>query len=314
MDTKNYVKVTNTDLNLFKLGFGTVGAGGKISDKDLADCIDFYGERGGNVLDTARVYVDGKSEEALGRYFKKANNRDNFVLMTKGGHPSLTDLHHSRLSFAEVESDLDKSLKALSVDCIDLYFLHRDDEKREIGNLIEMLETFVKKGKIKYYGCSNFTTKRMAQADIYAKEHAYRGFVADEMFYNIASDRMDPFPDDTLGVMDRDMYAYHEKNEQNLAMPYFSVCSGFFHQLIKDQNNPELKKSPYYTEGNLAVFKNIQKVMEKYNASLSQVMLGFYKVCRFTTIPLFGASKISTLEDALGYLDITFETEDFTIE
>lgn len=305
------VAIENTELQLFKLGFGTVDAGTKTTDEQLALCINCYREHGGNVIDTARVYGEGKSEEALGRYFKAQANRDDFVLVTKGGHPPLTDLHQSRLSVKEVEADLDASLAALGTDHIDLYFLHRDDESQEIGNLIEMLESFVKKGKIRYYGCSNYSALRMQQADEYARNHNYRGFVANEMFYNIASDKMNPFPDDTLGVMDKEMLAYHKSNPQNLAMPYFSICSGFFHKLLKDPHNASLKQSPYYTEGNLQVFEQVKALMSKYNASLSQILLGFYTACNFNSVPLFGTSKVANLEDALAYLDIDFDAKDF---
>lgn len=314
MTNEKFISIPNTELKMFRLGYGAVDAGGSTQDAALFSCIDCYASHGGNVLDTARVYTAGKSEEAIGRYFAQSHKRDDFVLITKGGHPPLTDLHHSRLSLAEVGADLEESLKALQTDHIDLYFLHRDDESQPIGNLIELLETFVKAGKIRYYGCSNYSAKRMAEADEYAKAHGYRGFVANEMFYNVASDRMNPFPDDTLGIMDEAMLQYHNANPGNLSMPYFSVCSGFFHKLQKNAEDPSLKDSPYYTEGNLKVFKRLQEIMAQKNVSLSQAMLGFYTIQGFNSVPLYGTSKIANLEDALGYLDHTFEPSDFVID
>lgn len=313
MTQDKFVTIPDTSLKMFRLGYGAVDAGGNTSDQDLFNCIDCYAAHGGNVLDTARVYTAGKSEEALGRYFAKSGKRNDFVLISKGGHPPLTDLHHSRLTLAEVGSDLDLSLKALGTDCIDLYFLHRDDESQPIGNLIELLETFVKAGKIRYYGCSNYSAARMAEADAYAKEHGYRGFVANEMFFNVGSKHMNPFPDDTLGVMDKDMLEYHTHNPRNLSMPYFSVCSGFFHKLLKNENDPALKTTPYYTDGNLKVFAKLKSLMAAKNISLSQAMLGFYTAFPFASVPLYGTHKIANLEDALGYLDLQFEAQDFAI-
>lgn len=314
MTNNKFVNIPDTELKMFRLGYGAVDAGGSTQDADLFSCIDCYASHGGNVLDTARVYTAGKSEEALGRYFAKSHKRNDFVLVSKGGHPPLTDLHQSRLFPNEVAADLEASLKALQTDCIDLYFLHRDDENQPIGNLIEMLETFVKAGKIRYYGCSNYSAKRMAEADEYAKSHGYRGFVANEMFYNVASDRMNPFPDDTLGVMDADMLKYHAANPRNLSMPYFSVCSGFFHKLQKNPDDPQLKSSPYYTEGNLKMFKRLQEIAASKNISLAQTMLGFYTLTDFVSVPLYGTHKVANLEDAIGYLDHTFEASDFVID
>ena len=70
----------------------------------------------------------------------------------------------------------------------------------------------------------------MIEADNYCKEKGYRGFVANQMLFNIASDNMKPFPDETMVTMDKEMIKYH-KNSNNLAMPYFGLCSGFFQKL-----------------------------------------------------------------------------------
>lgn len=309
--TAKYVSIPNTDLQLFAIGFGTVNAGTTVPDENLASCLDYYEEKGGNVIDTARVYGLGQSEEALGRYLSSSGKRGKFVLVSKGGHPPLEDMHCSRLSAAEVGSDLDASLKALKTDCIDLYFLHRDDPSRPAAEYLDMLESFRKAGKIRYYGCSNWSTKRMQEADEYAKEAGIRGFAANEMFYNIASDHMNPFPDDTLGIMDQEMAGYHRATPGNLAMPYFSVCSGFFHQLAKDEGNEKLKHSPYYTAKNLEIFARMKELCDKYQASLSQIMLGFYGACDFNCVPLFGTGKLANLKDALGVLDIEFDKDDF---
>ena len=76
----------------------------------------------------------------------------------------------SRMSKEDMEYDLNLSLKALRIDYIDIYFYHRDDLSQPVSDLIEVMEYFVKQGKIRYYGCSNWTTERMIEADNYCKE------------------------------------------------------------------------------------------------------------------------------------------------
>ena len=312
MKANHYFQIPDTDLNLFKLGFGTVDAGTKISDSDLFNCVDFYLEKGGNVIDTARIYGEGQSELAVGRWLAKSKKRDKVIIVTKGGHPPLSDLHESRIDVNQVEFDINQSLKALGCDYIDLYFLHRDDTNKPIEYVIDMMESLVKQGKIRYYGCSNFSTSRMIEADNYARKIGARGFAANEMFYNIASSGMNSFPDDTLAVMDPQMKEYHSSNRQNLSMPYFSVCSGFFHKL-HSLGSDSVKDSPYYTDINLKIYQKVLELASKYNASLTQILLGFYSIDAFCNVPLFSTHKVEHLSDALGYLDINFDKNDFNI-
>ena len=124
------------------------------------------------------------------------------------------------------------SLKQLGVDCVDIYFYHRDDPNQTVDELIEVMESFRRAGKIRYYACSNWTTARMQAADQYCRAHGYRGFVANQDLYNMGVAHMLPYPDPTMVVCDGEMLEYH-KHTDNLLMPYMGVCSGFFHKLQK---------------------------------------------------------------------------------
>ncbi len=106
------------------------------SEKDAFHLLDLAFDKGISVIDTARIYGlntpfgSGYSEEVLGRYLKSRGTRDRWFLVSKGAHPPVTDMTMNRLTKAELEKDLEASLKALGTDHIDLYFLHRDNEKR----------------------------------------------------------------------------------------------------------------------------------------------------------------------------------------
>ena len=63
---------------------------------------------------------------------------------------------------------------SLQTDYIDLYYLHADDPKREVGEIIETLNSFVREGKVRYFACSNWSAERMWAADAYAKEMCIR--------------------------------------------------------------------------------------------------------------------------------------------
>ena len=68
------------------------------------------------------------------------------------------DTHISRMHREDMVKDLDESLGKLRTDYIDLYFYHRDDTAIPVEETIEVMEDFVKQGKIRYYGCSNWST------------------------------------------------------------------------------------------------------------------------------------------------------------
>ena len=231
------ITIPNTDLELSPMGMGCVNAGIRWDGEDAFRIFDAFLDMGGTVYDTARVYADwipseiGRSERVLGQWLRESGKRHDIILVSKGGHPDMTpavpDMHASRISAENMRHDLELSLRALGTDYIDVYFYHRDNEAIPASELIEVMEEFRKEGKIRYYACSNWSTARMREADAYAASKGYRGFVANEALFNIASASMKPLNDDTLKIMDSEMQQYHIENPQNLAMPYMSVASGF---------------------------------------------------------------------------------------
>ena len=167
----NNIKIKNTDLVLSNIGFGTVNAGLAWDNEDAFEILERYIKLGGNVIDCARIYSDwvepeiGRAERVIGDWIKHRGKRYDLVIMTKGGHPKMDTMNISRMSKEDMEYDLNLSLKALGIDCIDIYFYHRGDLSQPVSDLIEVMESFVKQGKIRYYGCSNWTTERMIEAD-----------------------------------------------------------------------------------------------------------------------------------------------------
>ena len=141
-----------------------------------------------------------------------------------------------------------------------------------------------------------------------AASKGYRGFVANEALFNIASASMKPLEDDTLKIMDQEMQQYHIENPQNLAMPYMSVASGFFHKLYAGGADA-VRNSEYYPPENLKIAEGLHGLMEEYQISLTQAILG-YLTCRdFTCLPLYGPRNIEDLKDAMETFSIPFLKE-----
>ena len=315
---KNRIEIPDTELAVSPIGLGTLGAGIKWDGREADEIFDAYLDAGGNLIDTARVYQDwipgekGRSERTIGDWIAREKKRNQFVLMTKGGHPVYTkptdDLHISRMTPNDMRKDLELSLKALRTDVIDIYLYHRDNPQQSIAEEVETMEQFRREGKIRYYGCSNWTAERMREADAYCREKGYRGLVVDQAMLNIGVKYMKPLSDDTLEYIKGDIMKYHRENHQNLAVAYTSVASGFFHKFLK---SGEVSEPAYDTEGNLRIAELIKKITEKYEASVSQVLLGYLMCQDFQCVALYGPRNSEQILDVMKTLEIPFEKEDF---
>ena len=314
------IHLPETDLELSPMGLGCVNAGLKWDGTDADRIFDAFFDMGGNLYDTARVYSDwippetGRSERVIGDWLSRSGKRHDVILITKGGHPDMTvpspDMHSSRVSAENMRADLELSLKTLRTDYIDLYFYHRDNEDIPAGELIEIMENFRREGKIRYYGCSNWSTERMKEADAYAAAHGYRGFAANQALFNVGMASMNPPADDTLALMDKEMQDYHRANPNNLAMPYMANCSGFFHKLFA-KGKDAVRGSEYYTPGNLTTAEALHQITAEYGCSLTQAVLGFLTCRDFTCLPLYGPRNAEDLSDAAGTFRIPFRREDY---
>jgi aryl-alcohol dehydrogenase-like predicted oxidoreductase len=314
----NRIQISGTELTLSPICLGTVNAGLSWDHEDAFSIFDAYLDKGGNVIDSARIYSDwvepeiGRSERVLGDWIRHRGHHRDFTLITKGGHPRMEAIHTSRMNKSDMDNDIALSLKTLGVECIDLYFYHRDNTAMPVAEILGTMEGYVREGKIRYYGCSNWKTDRMQEAHACAKENKMRGFVANEALFNMGMKYMNPFPDDTMASMDDSMQAFHRAERGVLAMPYFGVCSGFFH-LLDAKGEDAVKQSPYYTPGNLRVKAVIDRLRKKYNATISQILLGFFFAQDYPIVPLAGADTMAQLGDIMRTLDIKFDAADFAI-
>ncbi len=312
---KHSILLKGTELNVSPIAFGTVRAGLDWDGKDAEEMLNRYVDSGGNLIDSARVYFDwvgtevGRSERVIGDWLRSCKRRNEIVLITKGGHPAKDTPHTSRMQMADMEYDINLSLKSLGTDYIDIYFYHRDDTSRPVGELIEQMEQFKKEGKIRYYGCSNWSVERMKEAEDYAESKGIRGFVSSQNLYNIGAKHMNPFEDDTMVTDDVRAIDFY-KNSNITPMPYFGVCSGFFH-ILAAEGEGAVKNSCYYTPKNLELANNINELCKKYSCTITQVLLGFFAYQECTMIPLVGTANIAQLDEALKTVNINFTKQDF---
>lgn len=306
-----YRTIQHTNLAPFCICLGTADLGSTVDLATSFAILDAYVDAGGNFLDTASVYVNWipgpkhSSEKTLSAWMQTRKNRAQLIVATKGGHPDLDAMHIPRLSPQEIVSDLETSLRNLQTDHIDLYYLHRDDPARPVGEIVETLNRQVKAGQVRYIACSNWRRERIAAANDYAQTHGLRGFVADQMLWNLAQVEPAQIGDRTLVSMTADLYAYHRKTGL-AAIPFSSQANGLFQKL-------EAGEQGRMSTGALAMYNldetkrrlsRIKKLEAETGLSITQIVLAYLTSQPFTTIPIIGCKTPAHLADSLSAVGV----------
>ncbi len=128
--------------------------------------LDQFVEAGGTLVDTADVYSGGRSEEIIGTWLadRPSAVTERVVLATKGRFPMGADPNALGLSNRHLTRALDASLGRLGVETVDLYQVHAYDPLTPLEETLRTLDGFVRAGKIRYYGLSNFTGWQLTKA------------------------------------------------------------------------------------------------------------------------------------------------------
>jgi aryl-alcohol dehydrogenase-like predicted oxidoreductase len=303
----HYTTIPGTDLQPSVICLGGGPLGSSLDRASSFRLLDAFLDRGGNFLDSAKVYADwvpgerSVSEKTIGRWIQLRRNRDRVIIATKGAHPELATMHIPRLSPQEIASDVDASLSHLQVDTIDLYWLHRDDAARPVAGIIETLNAQVRAGKIRYFGCSNWRAERIRQAQAYAAARGLQGFSGDQMLWSLARPNLIALGDPTIVAMDDELAQVHASTGL-AAIPYSSQAGGLFNKLARD---PQHAIPPMYQmPGNAQRLERIRALSAQTGLTITQVVLGYLLSHPFTTIPVVGCHTIDQLDDSLRAVDI----------
>jgi aryl-alcohol dehydrogenase-like predicted oxidoreductase len=299
------VSLPKTDLVPSALCLGGVVLGSRLDEQASFALLDAFVDCGGNFVDTAKVYADwlpgerSVSEKTIGRWLRRRGYRSRLVVSTKGAHPELASMHKPRLGRKEIDRDLTQSLRNLQVECIDLYWLHRDDPARPVEPIIDALQEQVAAGKIRYYGCSNWRAARIAAAQRYAQRRGWTGFVANQPLWSLASVAPQALPDPTMVAMDADLLNLHRAS--NLpAIPYSAQANGFFTRFAAhalDKMNPA-QRTLYETPENLRRAARAQQLAAETGLTVTAVVLGYLRSQPFLTIPIVGCHTLAQLADS----------------
>jgi aryl-alcohol dehydrogenase-like predicted oxidoreductase len=311
-----YTALPNTTLTPSALCLGANMLGSVQDAQTSFALLDAFLDAGGTFLDTAKVYADwlpgerSISEKTLGKWLKARGTRDRVVLATKGAHPDLNAMHLGRLGRADITADLEASLRHLQTDVIDLYWLHRDDVTRPVGEILQTLEELVRAGKIRYYGCSNWRAPRIAEALAAARAEGWAGFAADQMMWSLATVDPATLPDPTMVAMDAPLKQYHLATGL-AAVPYSAQANGYF-QKLADGTADRMsagQQRMYANPTNAARGGRIRQLAAQTGLSITGIVLGYLLAQPFPTFPIFGSRTLDQLETVLRAADVILTQE-----
>ncbi|MBC7528540.1 MAG: aldo/keto reductase [Chthonomonadaceae bacterium] len=237
-----YGHVSGVEKPISRIVQGTI----QISDKDDEGfpLMDAAFELGINAFDTAYIY--GGKDAFLGRWMKARDLREKVVVLAKGCHHS--DLRR-RVTPYDIGTELHDTLARMKTDYIDLYVLHRDDPDYPVEPIVDALNGYVKEGKIRAFGGSNWTTTRLKAANDYAAGSGQLGFAASSPNFSLAEQVEEPWEDCVTisGPQNNASRAWYAENKMPL-FTWSSMAGGFWSGKFERDNIEHFRENGDYFE------------------------------------------------------------------
>jgi 1-deoxyxylulose-5-phosphate synthase len=308
----DYVKLGSTGLEVSRLCLGCMTFGlpdrglhtWTLDDEKSRPIIKRALELGVNFFDTANVYSDGTSEEILGRALKELAKRDEVVIATKVSARVRPGPNGQGLSRAAIMTEIDKSLRRLGIDHVDLYQVHRNDPTTPIEETMEALHDVVKAGKARYIGASNMAAWQFARALYVAEKHGWTRFVTMQ---------------DQLNLL------YREEEREMLPLcraegigfiPWSPLARGRltrnWDETTERQENDEFGKMLFAKslEADRLVIDRVAAVAKARGVPRAQVALAWVLQKPEVTAPIIGASRLQHFDDVVASLSLKLTPEE----
>ncbi|MHB8136079.1 MAG: aldo/keto reductase [Anaerolineaceae bacterium] len=179
----NFKPLGNTGVQVSALCFGTMSFGGDADEATSALLYKRCREAGINFFDCANIYADGRSEQILGKLM--AGERQDLIITSKVYFPTGKDVNARGASRRNIFLEVEKSLKRLQTDWIDVYFIHHFDDLTPLEETLYALDTLVRQGKILYPALSNFAAWQVMKALGIAERQALARIAVIQPMYNL---------------------------------------------------------------------------------------------------------------------------------
>ena len=300
-----YTTLGNTKIQVSRLCIGCMSFGKAgtmhdwtLNEAETEDVVKHALSLGINFFDTANSYSAGTSEEYLGHALKKNIGCDKVVIASK------VYFNPGRLSAAAIHREIDKTLKRLGTDYLDLYIIHRFDYDTPIEETMETLNDLVKAGKVRALGASAMYGYQFYNMQLAARDHGFAQFQAMENHYNLL------YRED-----ERELIPICKQMGVSL-MPYSPLAAG---HLTRPQWNTDTLRSRTHRvamgkydrteEQDMQIVLRVHELAERHGVKMQQIALAWHWA-KGVASPIVGATKVHYLDDAVGALKVNLTTEE----
>jgi 1-deoxyxylulose-5-phosphate synthase len=307
-----YVNLGATGLRVSRVCLGMMSFGNDsdkpwVLDEQAAEPIVRAAVEGGiTFFDTADTYSQGASEIATGRLLAKLFTREEVVLATKVFMPMTPGENGGGLSRKHVLSAIDASLARLQMDYVDLYQIHRWDNRTPIEETMEALHDVVRAGKARYIGASSMFAWQFAKAQHVAEARGWTRFVSMQNHYNLVyrEEEREMIPlcvDQGVGVI-----------------PWSPLARGVLagtrtrggERLTTRADTDQFTDYLYNQPTDFDVVERVAEVATERGVPPAQVALAWLLHKPAVTAPIVGATKVEHLNDALAAEQLTLSDEE----
>ena len=325
----NYKILGKSGIKVSTIGLGTMTWGEQNSEKQAFEQMDYAEDAGINFFDTAELYpvppsdkTRGETSRIIGRWIKNKKNRNKIIIADKivgrsGMNWFRENSEQTRLNKSQISFALDRSLKDLDTDYIDLYQLHWPDrpinvfsgleyvhkETQETNTILEVIETLeesIKKGKIRSFGISNETPWGTSEYLKYSETRNFSKPVSIQNPYNLLNRSFE------VGLSEISI------RENVGLLAYSPLASGTLSGKYLDGKLPEGSRLKlfgnryprYRTPNSENAIKEYIKIANTYNLNPCQMAIKFCEIKPFVTSVLIGATKIDQLKINIDSVNI----------
>ncbi len=260
-----YRQLGNSGVRVSVIGLGTNQFGGKVDQEGVNNVIAEAIDLGINFIDTADMYQKGRSEEVLGNALQ--GRWEEVVVATKTFFPVGEKTNDTGTSRYHIMNQVEKSLRSLQTDHIDLYYMHRWDENTPVQETMRTLDDLISAGKVRYLGCSDYTAWQLAKSNMLAEFRGWESFVGIQSHYHMME-----------RDVEREVLPYCREHNVGF-IPYFPLAGGFLTGKYKRGEDAPAgsrgEKSPYVqkymTDKNYGVVENLSAWAEERDHTMNEL-------------------------------------------
>jgi voltage-dependent potassium channel beta subunit len=295
-----YRRLGESGLRLSVLGLGGwINFENKIAEDEARQAIRTAYEGGINFYDLADVYGNGEAERWMGGMLAEYP-RHTLVISSKVYFPMSDDPNDRGLSRKHIMHSIDRSLKNLGTDYLDIYYCHRADPETPVEETIRAMDDLIHQGKVLYWGTSNWDPALLEETVDLCEEYGYFPPRAEQPLYSMLA--RDRFEDEVMPAAE----------ELGIGLTTYSplamgMLTGKYDDGIPEDSRfatEPWSKERYFSDDNARRVRDLKMIAAELDITRAQLALAWILRQPAVSSVITGATKVRQVEDNLGAVGV----------